>query len=77
MSDEPTFDNLTLWTADSIVLHDWLTSVDFAALPITHQAQKQALLDLLSSLERDTAAEDVTDEEVRAAQELVARDMGW
>ena len=77
MPDKPAFDTLKLWSADSIVLHDWLNSVNFNTLPITHRAQKQALVDLLTSLQMNTAAEYATGEEVRAAQELVAKNMGW
>ena len=66
-----------LWRADAIVLFDWLTSVDMDAVPITHRAQKQALVDLLSRLEQDTDVIESTAEEILAAQEEVARDMGW
>ena len=38
---------LELWRADALVLFDWLMTVDLNAVPITHPAQKQALLDLL------------------------------
>jgi hypothetical protein len=75
--DEPTFDTLDLWSADSIVLFDWLMKVDFEALPITHRAQKQALTDLLNCIERDTLASHATDEEIRQAQEDVSQDMDW
>jgi hypothetical protein len=43
--------NVRLWRADAIVLFDWLMSTDLNAVPITHQAQKQALADLLSRFE--------------------------
>jgi hypothetical protein len=68
---------LELWTADAVVLFDWLMSVEIDALPITHRAQKQALVDLLNSLERDTLAMHATEEEIRMAQEQVAKDMSW
>ncbi|MGK5555099.1 hypothetical protein ACSNOI_26140 [Actinomadura kijaniata] len=76
--DLPTV-NVTLWRADAVVLFDWLTSTDLDTVPITHPAQKQALADLLGSLEAE-ADVDVTastEEEIAAAQEEVARDMGW
>jgi len=68
---------LEVWTADAVVLFDWLMRVEFDGLPITHRAQKQALMDLLTSLERDTLAMHATEEEIRRAQEQVAKDMGW
>ena len=72
----PTVD-ITLWRADAIVLFDWLMSVDMNAVPIVHPAQKQALVDLLSRFEQDTDVIDSTAEEIRAAQEEVAKNMGW
>ena len=68
-----------LWRADAVVLFDWLMSTDLDSVPITHPAQKQALADLLSRLEHDTDADvaSSTSEEIAAAQEEVARDMGW
>jgi hypothetical protein len=68
-----------LWQADAVVLFDWLMSVDLDAVPITHRAQKQALIDLLSALEwrADLDIRGSTVEEIAAAQAEVARDMGW
>jgi hypothetical protein len=74
--DEPTFETLKLWSADTLVLFDWLMTVDFDALPITHRAQRQALMDLLTSLEADTRATQASKEEIGTAQERVAREMG-
>ena len=71
----PTVD-LRLWRADAVVLFDWLMSTDLNAVPITHPAQKQALVDLLARLEESDVIE-ATQEEISAAQEEVARDMGW
>jgi hypothetical protein len=70
---------VTLWRADAIVLFDWLMSTDLDTVPITHPAQKQALADLLSRLEwaSDTDITESTAEEIAAAQEAVANDMGW
>ena len=65
MRAKTTFDTPELWTADSVVLFDWLMSVDFDALPITHRAQKQALMDLFSCLEVDTKAMLATEDEIR------------
>ncbi|MGV9296965.1 MULTISPECIES: hypothetical protein [Amycolatopsis] len=76
--DLPTV-GIRLWRADAVVLFDWLMTVDLNAVPITHPAQKQALADLLSRLE-DATDSDVTEstaEEIAAAQEEVAKDMGW
>lgn len=70
---------IRLWRADAVVLFDWLMTIDLNAVPITHPAQKQALADLLSRLE-DATDSDVTEstaEEIAAAQEEVAKDMGW
>ncbi|MFE1036952.1 hypothetical protein ACFW40_34385 [Streptomyces sp. NPDC058807] len=71
----PTVD-LRLWRSDAIVLFDWLMSTDLNAVPITHPAQKQALADLLTRLEEVDVIES-TEEEIAAAQEEVAKDMGW
>ena len=76
--DLPTV-NVRLWRADAIVLFDWLMSTDLNTVPITHPAQKQALTDLLSRLEwaADVDVTGSTAEEIAAAQQQVARDMGW
>jgi hypothetical protein len=68
-----------LWRADAVVLFDWLMTTDLDAVPITHPAQKQALADLLSRFEwdADTDITQSTAEEIAAAKEAVARDMGW
>ncbi|MFB6672957.1 hypothetical protein ACFCWG_11260 [Streptomyces sp. NPDC056390] len=71
----PTVD-LRLWRSDAIVLVDWLVSTNLNAVPITHPAQKQALADLLARLEEVDVIES-TEEEIAAAQEEVAKDMGW
>jgi len=52
-------------------------SVDFNTVPITHPAEKQALMDLLTRLEHETDIPGVTQEQVNAAREEVARNMGW
>ncbi|WP_326947652.1 hypothetical protein OG439_02165 [Amycolatopsis sp. NBC_01307] len=65
-----------LWRADAVVLFDGLMSTDLDAVPITHPAQKQALTDLLSRLEQDAGIAGATTEEIAAAQEEVAKDMG-
>ncbi|MGW1675383.1 hypothetical protein [Streptomyces sp. NPDC002324] len=71
--------NVRLWRADAIVLFDWLMSTDLNAVPITHPAQKQALADLLSRFEWacDVDITNSTAPEIAAAQEEVAKDMGW
>lgn len=71
----PTVD-LRLWRADAIVLFDWLMSTDLNTVPITHPAQKQALVDLLARLE-DVDVMESTGEEIAAAQAEVAKNMGW
>lgn len=79
MDDDLPTVTVRLWRADAIVLFDWLNSTDLNSVPITHPAQKQALADLLSRMEwaTDTDLMGSTDEEIAAAQEEVARDMGW
>ena len=67
--------NIALWRADAIVLFDWLKTVDLEAIPITHPAEKQALMDLLTRLEHETDVPGVTQEEIEAARAEVARDM--
>ncbi len=69
--------DLALWRSDAIVLFDWLMSVDLNAVPVTHPAEKQALADLLTRLEHETDIPRVTQQEIDAAREEVARDMGW
>jgi hypothetical protein len=78
MESVPTV-NLRLWRADAIVLLDWLNTVDLDAVPVTHRAQKQALLDPLTRFDWavDADLRDLSSEEIAAAQEEVARDMGW
>lgn len=68
--------SIELWRADAIVLYDWLMSVDFTKIPITHRAQRQALMDLLTQLDV-TDASQVSRDDIADAQERVARDMGW
>ncbi|ELS55836.1 hypothetical protein STVIR_3181 [Streptomyces viridochromogenes Tue57] len=58
------------------MLFDWLMSTDLNAVPITHPAQKQALTDLLARLEEVDVTES-TEEEIAAAQDEVAKNMGW
>jgi len=69
--------NIALWRADAVVLLDWLMEVDLDAVPVTHPAQTQALMDLLTRLEQETDLPGFTQQEVDAAQAEVARDMGW
>ncbi|MFI5865039.1 hypothetical protein [Streptomyces sp. NPDC051546] len=66
---QPTVD-VRMWRPDAIVLFDWLMSTDFDAVPITHPAQRQALMDLLARLE-DVDVMESTAEEIAAAQDQV------
>ncbi|KIF72763.1 hypothetical protein QR77_41555 [Streptomyces sp. 150FB] len=79
MEDDLPTVTVRLWRADAVVLFDWLTSTDLDSVPVTHPAQKQALADLLSRLEwaADTDVTGSTAQEIAAAQQEVARDMGW
>lgn len=76
MGDYPTV-NIPLWRADAVVLFEWLMTVDLNTVPITHPAEKQALMDLLTRLEADTDVPGVTQEDIDAARADVAREMGW
>jgi hypothetical protein len=76
VSDVPRV-NIALWRADAVVLFDWLMTVDLNAVPITHPAEKQALMDLLTRLETETDVPGVTQQDIDAARADVARDMGW
>lgn len=76
MADIPKV-NISLWRADAVVLFDWLMTVDLNAVPITHPAEKQALMDLLTRFETETDVPGVTQEEIDAARADVAQDMGW
>ncbi|MCO5993006.1 hypothetical protein [Actinoallomurus rhizosphaericola] len=77
-SDLPTV-TVRLWRADAVVLFDWLVSTDLNSVPVTHPAQRQALADLLSRFEwaADVDITGSTVEEIAAAQDEVAKDMGW
>ena len=68
-----------LWRADAVVLYDWLATTDLNSVPISHPAQKQALADLLSRFEwaADSDVTESTPDEIAAAQEDVARSLGW
>ena len=76
MSDVPKV-HIGLWRADAIVLYDWLMTVDMSAVPVSHPAERQALVDLLTRFTTDTDIEGVTQDEIDAARADVARDMGW
>ncbi|MER5645404.1 hypothetical protein [Streptosporangium sp. NPDC002524] len=66
---------LSLWTADAVVLFDWLLSVDLDQLPVQHMAQKQALMDLLQQLDRSIPG--YTSEDIQQAHHLLlTREMG-
>lgn len=67
---------ISLWRSDAVVLFDWLTTVDLNTVPITHPAEKQALMDLLTRLEQSEIT-GVTQAEIDEARSEVARDMGW
>jgi hypothetical protein len=44
------FVDVRLWSADAVVLFDWLLKVDLEAVPVEHPAQRQALADLFGRL---------------------------
>ncbi|WP_051753300.1 hypothetical protein [Streptosporangium amethystogenes] len=65
---------LSLWTADAVVLFDWLISVDLDQIPVRHMAQKQALMDLLQQLDRSIPGH--TQADIEQAHRLLTREMG-
>lgn len=69
--------SVELWRSDAVVIFDWLMSVDLNEVPISHPAEKQALMDLLTRLEHETDIPGVTQEQIDAARAEVARNMGW
>jgi hypothetical protein len=68
--------SLRLWSADAVVLFDWLMRLDFDRVPVNHKAEKQALADLLNVLEQ-TSIMGITKEDIDRARVEVAKDMGW
>jgi hypothetical protein len=46
-------------------------------LPVSHQAEKQALTDLLSNMELQVPVQGVTQEEIDFARSQVSKDMHW
>lgn len=71
---EPGFVGLRVWDRSVLVLMDWLLTTDENALPYTHPAQKQALRDLLTSIEWARGL-GYTDLELAVAQEQVSSNM--
>jgi hypothetical protein len=67
---------IQLWPADGIVLYDWLMSVDLTQIPARHNAQKQALADLLAALETQAPVAGLTHTQIEQAQREVSKDMG-
>ncbi|WP_326635087.1 hypothetical protein OG884_20120 [Streptosporangium sp. NBC_01755] len=65
---------LSLWTADAVVLFDWLINVDLDQIPVQHMAQKQALMDLLQQLDRSIPG--YTSADIEQAHRLLTREMG-
>ncbi|MER5622759.1 MULTISPECIES: hypothetical protein [unclassified Streptosporangium] len=65
---------LSLWTADAVVLFDWLINVDLDQIPVQHLAQKQALMDLLQQLDRSVPG--YTHADIEQAHRLLTREMG-
>ena len=68
---------IELRPADGIVLYDWLMSVDLTRIPARHNAQKQALADLLAALEAQAPVAGLTRAQIEQAQQEVSKDMGW
>jgi hypothetical protein len=70
---------LEMWSADWVVLFDWLANVDLSAIPVEHRAAKQALADLASNMEWNLSADVAGSSaaEIERARHLVSKDMGW
>jgi hypothetical protein len=64
---------VSMWTADAVVLYNWLMCVDIEAFPHEHRAELQALGGLLTSLAEhvERASASLIDE----ARDLVEKDM--
>jgi len=67
---------IALWRPDAVVLYDWLMSVDLGSVPVTHPAERQALMDLLTRLE-ETDVAGATQQEIDEAREAVAPERDW
>jgi hypothetical protein len=76
MSESPESVDLRIWKADAVVLFDWLMTVDMDAVPVSHPAEKQALLDLLNRLEQ-TAVAKVSQAAIDIARGEVSKNVGW
>jgi hypothetical protein len=76
MSESPESVDLRIWKADAVVLFDWLMTVDLDAVPLSHPAEKQALMDLLTRLEQ-TAVANVSQTAIDIARAEVSKHMGW
>lgn len=68
---------LKLWSADAVVLFDWLSSLDWSELRVNHKAEKQALTDLATALETQVPVMGVTQDQIDRARHEVSKDMGW
>jgi hypothetical protein len=66
-----------LWSADAVVLFDWLMNLDWSEVPVRHKAEKQALTDLLTALESQAPVMGMTQDQIDRARHEVAKDMGW
>ncbi|MGR6998729.1 hypothetical protein ACU686_12435 [Yinghuangia aomiensis] len=79
MEDDLPTVRVRLWRADAIVLFDWLMSTDLDSVPVTHPARSRPWPTSWSRLEwaADSDVTGSTAEEIAAAQQEVARDMGW
>ena len=67
--------SLDLRPCDAIVLYGWLMTVDFSTIPAGHEAQKQALADLLTVLETQAPVTGLTQAQIDRAQYEVSKDM--
>jgi hypothetical protein len=69
--------SIELWPADAVVVYEWLMTVDFDQIPVGHQAQKQALAELLTALETKVPVAGITQAQIEQAQNEVSKDMDW
>ena len=70
---------LKMWSADWVVLYDWLVNVDFSTIPVEHKSAKQALTDLLNNMDFNLSGgvASVSSEKVELARIAVSKDMDW
>jgi ribosomal protein S18 acetylase RimI-like enzyme len=63
--------DIPIWEAEAVALYNWLWTIDLDAVPISHKAERQAFMDLLSRLDESMAAHiSLADAEQRPRAEI-------